>query len=203
LTRTTYKRTSTGLAEYKDAVQRLSKLYSRVRELIARKMLSLRSESISNHEMTEESVGNKVQRFNQALTKFLESRKKMRNGLLVFEKSLHDLERAESSDEISTLMGLTLLSDQREYRNAMIQIAQSYEKELYPIFPEIMGIVKFASLSRESAKWATTLFNYDARTGEDDITRMIIAIRDHDIKRFNEIHNTINSRIEAEELRRH
>jgi chaperonin cofactor prefoldin len=166
-------------------------------------MQSLRSDGLPNHEMSEENVGNKVQRFNQALTKFLESRKKMRNGLLVFEKSLHDLERAESPDEISTLMGLTLLSDQREYRNAMIQIAQSYEKELYPIFPEIMGIVKFASLSKESAKWATTLFNYDARTSEDDITRMIIAIRDHDIKRFNEIHDRVNSKIEAEELRHH
>jgi hypothetical protein len=127
----------------------------------------------------------------------------MKTELSIFEKSLHDLEKADSADEISTLMGLTLLSDQRDYINAMIQIAECYEDELSPTFPEITGIVKFAAQAKESGRWITNLFNYDAGTGEDDITRMIIAIRDHDIERFNEIHDAVNSRIDVEERRRH
>jgi len=199
LSRASPKQVSISLSEFKGAVQRLSKVYARIRTLLTAKARYLRLDSPPNHEMTEESVGEKVQRFSQAMESYLKSRSKMKAELSVFEKSLLDLEKAESVDEISTLMGLTVLTDQREYRNAMIRIMGCYEDELCPLFPEIAGIMRFAAQANEVGKWATKLFDYDPSTREDDLTRMILAIRDHDIDRFNKVHDELVRRLDVEE----
>nr|MDO8100740.1 hypothetical protein [Candidatus Njordarchaeota archaeon] len=201
MSRASPKQVSISLEEFKGAVQRLSKVYARIRTLLTAKARYLRLDSPPNHEMTEEIVGKKFQRFSQAMESYLKSRRKMQAELSVFEKSLRDLEKAESVDEISTLMGLTVLTDHREYRHAMIQIVKCYEDQLCPLFPEIAGIMKFAAQANEVGKWATKLFNYDPSTREDDFTRMIIAIRDHDIDRFNKVHDELIRRIEIEERR--
>lgn len=199
MTRASSKRVSTGLAEFRDAVERLSRLYRRLRELIQKEEESRISKIHLDQEPAEEPTRIKVQRFSQGLTEFLKSRATLKAELKAIEKSIADLEKADSVDEISTLIGLTLLADHREYNHARSRCIKCYENEVHPVMPEISTVVIFADEMNQHGEWVAKLVNYDPTTGEDDFTKMIVAIRDHDLDRFNEIHSELTKRIEIEE----
>lgn len=146
-----------------------------------------------------EGVENRFETFARVLSKFLRLRKKLHTGLKVLGNNLRSLEDAESAGEISTLMGLTVLADQRGYNEAAAELMKSYETELLPIAPELTNLLNIGAQANEAAKMINRLFDNDATTGEDDFTRMMTALRDLNFGKFNEIYKRVKQRIEIEE----
>jgi oligoendopeptidase F len=189
------------LEELKLAVKKLSEIYKRINALISRKQKSYVPSPLSKEENSLEDTERKVQHFGEALMSFLKLRKQVRKKTRVFSEGLKNLQEARDAQEICTLMGLTLLSDRMEYLHAVDGLMTYYEQELSQLMPEIVNAMALAGQINELGKWMEKLFNKDPKTGEDDLTRMIIAIRDRDISKFNYLYDPVERKIEVEETK--
>jgi hypothetical protein len=190
---------SVQLAELKTSIRKLSEIHIKLAALMMRKFAA--RVSGSSFAKTMEGAENRVETFTKVLSKFVRLRKRLHTGMTILGNNLKTLENAESIGEISTLIGLTILGDQREYNEAATDLMKSYEAELLPIVPELTNLLSIGAQAYEAGKMMNRLINYDATTGEDDLIGMMTALRDHDIDKFNEIHNRMKRRIEAEERR--
>jgi hypothetical protein len=186
------------LGELKVAVRKISELSTRMSKLASRK-LTENVETFSGESETQEEIEERVQRLSEALTEFLVLRKRLKARYSAFEKSLEDLERAAEVDEISTLAGFSVLASQKELRSIMDKIVESNLKAPIPQMSEIERVVRLASEARDLGKWMSDMTGYEQTTGDDDFTRMIVAIRDRNMKKFNEIHERMKERLDTEE----
>lgn len=187
------------MEELKLAVKKLNEIYQRINAIIHRRQKSYILSPLSKEENGLENIERKVQNFGEALMSFLRLRKQVRKKTRVFTEGLRNLQEARDANEISTLMGLTLLSDHLEYRYASDKLMMYYQKELSPLMPEIVNTMALAGQINEFGKWMAELSDKDPKTGEDDLTRMILAIRDRDVGRFNSLYDKLERKVEVEE----
>jgi hypothetical protein len=187
------------LQDARTAIRKLNEIYQRMRKLASRKLRSYGSTLFLDQDVREEDIERKVIHFGDALVNFLKIRKKTNASMAALEKGLQNLEGAIDVDEISTLIGLTVLSDRREYNRNAARLRDFYDEEIGPTMPDVTKIVRYANESNDFGKWLDRLLNRDLKRGQDDLTEMIEAIRDLDIKKFNETYEQLVKRIEAEE----
>jgi hypothetical protein len=188
-----------GVLDAKTAIRKLNETYRRMRELSSRKLRSYGATLFLEQNVREEDIERRVKNFGDALANFLRIRKKANASMAALEKGLKDLEGAEDVGEISTLIGLTVLSDRRDYNRNAARLRDYYDEEIGPTMPDVTKIVRYASESIDFGRWLDRLLNRDLKKGQDDLTDMIEAISNLDLNKFNEISERLNKRIEAEE----
>jgi hypothetical protein len=188
-----------GVLDAKTAIRKLNETYRRMRELSSRKLRSYGATLFLEQNVREEDIERRVKNFGDALANFLRIKKKANASMAALEKGLKDLEGAEDVGEISTLIGLTVLSDRRDYNRNAARLRDYYDEEIGPTMPDVTKIVRYASESIDFGRWLDRLLNRDLKKGQDDLTDMIEAISNLDLNKFNEISERLNKRIEAEE----
>jgi hypothetical protein len=186
------------LTDLKAAVRKLSNLSNRIFNLTSKKQLqvfgALEGEGESGANIEEE-----VQHFSEFLADFLKLRKKLRSSFSAFQKSLKDLEGATEADEISTLAGFNVLTGQKEYRRIIDKMMETNSQMKIPKISDVERVIKLAKETDDVGRWMRDMSSYDSETEDDDFTRMIIALRDRNVKGFNEIYEKIEKKIAAEE----
>ena len=182
----------------KVAVKKLSELGNRIFNLMLKKRLQLVG-ALGGERKTREDIEEQVWRFSEALANFLELRKRLRASYSAFEKSLKDLEGATETNEISTLAGLNVLTSQKEYRRLIDKMMETNLQMKIPEMSDIERVVKLANETEDFGKWMGDMADYDSDTEDDDFTRMIIAIRDRNIRGFNNIYEKMERKVVAEE----
>ncbi|WXG43923.1 MAG: hypothetical protein WED04_07830 [Promethearchaeati archaeon SRVP18_Atabeyarchaeia-1] len=187
------------LMELRDAIRKLVGLTRKMRNMAMKRRSP--DPTLVTRGSGEEDVESKVRHFTEALLNYLRLRRELRSSFVAFQNSLANLERAETVEEVSTLMGLTVAAAQEEYRRIQDQIIEQYEKTLFPAMPEIESVIKAAGETKNFSKWMRDISGQDANSGEDDYTRMVAAIRDRNVTKFNEIYEKVKKRIETEERR--
>ena len=182
----------------KAAVKRLAEVVGRLEKLARRRIEEL-GPPLSFDNMNEEDIEKRVIGFSESLIKFLKLRKQLVESQRVMGKSLKGLQNARDDREISTLIGPTLLADQKEYVADNIRLTMCFDKEVAPRSPIISRIVDWSAQVNDFSKWVADLVRRNSERGEDDLTRMIEAITKGDINRFNFIHKELSERLEQEE----
>jgi hypothetical protein len=192
------KRESSELSQLQTAVRKLYEINNRMQALIIKKRYGS-SKSPRDERQGEENIEDRVQRFSEALIEYLKLRRRLRESLAAFQDTLRNLQNAEDVKEISTLMGLSVLASHAEYHRVRRTLMERYENTIFPGLPEVEREVKLAAEMNEFGKWMARITDFNLGSGEDDFTRMIIAIRDRNVDKFNEIYERVLKRIETEE----
>jgi hypothetical protein len=181
------------------ALIKLNDIYSRMQKLASRKMKSYGPSILSQGNISEGDVEQRVKGFSEALTNYLKLRIRTNSALSALANSLKSLKNATDSKEISTLIGLTALSDRNEYNRNAAMLRRYYKEQLEPAIPEMVKVFKWVANLNDFSEWIGKLINRDFTKREDDFTEMILAIRDNDIGKFRTLYDALEARIKIEE----
>jgi hypothetical protein len=189
------------LNRMKSALRKLVEVYDRLDSLTAKKFgpairefspLLNRSSGKGNVERDVRNLEDGLLALIKLVTRRQESFAKVRDVAKRFEGS-------NSVGEITMLIGLTLLPDHKEHVDGLNQIVKISENKILPTLPTLTGLVKLAGELEKLCKWTQQILNCDPDTQEDDILRMVSAIENRDIDRFDNIHEKLDQRLKMEE----
>jgi hypothetical protein len=186
-------------AEIESAVIKLYDMYVRIQKLSYAKLESYGSQLLIRGPVDEKDIVTRVKEFSEALTGFIRLRATADETLDTFGNGLKSLTNAADSKEILALIGLTALSDRKEYNRLTGILRKQYHEKLEPAIPEMKKIFKWIKDSIDFSESIDELINRDLVSNEDEFIGMIIAMRDHDIRRFNELYQELEARIKLEE----
>ena len=192
-------RESHDSAEIKSAVIKLYEIYDRMQKLASLKLKSYGPRLLVQGNISEGDIERRVKEFSEALTSFLKLRIRTNATLAALGNSLKTLTNAADSKEISTLIGLTALSDRKEYNRMAVMLKRYYREQLEPAIPEMVKVFRWVQDFNDFSDWIDRLINRNLANKEDEFTEMIVAIRDHDIAKFSELYERLEERIKLEE----
>lgn len=154
--------------------------------------------SFLQDDSAKESIESMIQHLADATIRLIKIMKKREQTATALTNTIKRFEQSDSVSEISTLIGFTLLTDYKGYSGSIFEITKICESTIFPIFPKLENFIEFSAELDKFSKWLNKVLNHDDSTGEDDISRMIAAIRDLDLNSFNKIYEELNQRIETE-----
>jgi hypothetical protein len=191
---------SAKLAEIKTAMRKLLETNRKLQDLMAAKLQPHfdKFTSFLQDDSAKESIESMIQHLADATISLIKIMKKREQTATALADTIKRFEQSDSVSEISTLIGLTLLTDYKGYLGSMFQITKICEGRIFPTFPKLENFMEFSAELDKFSKWLHGVVNCDDSTEEDDISRMIVAIRDIDLSSFNKIYEELNQRIELE-----
>lgn len=187
-------------ADAKIAVGKLSSIQGRIEALVLRMIIPhiSRFGSFFGRSSAIETAEKDIRQFADALIALIRLTKSQERDLDL-ARIIKNLERSQSFNEIVTLMGLTVLGEYREQAERRGQIMKLWKDEIQPRMQKVVSVAEFGNELTNLSQKVRDLLNYDTATREDDIIRMILAIRDRRFDRFSEIYEKLHQRIETEE----
>lgn len=188
------------MTEIKSAMRKLLETNGKLQDLMAAKLQPHfdKFTSFLQDDSAKESIESMIQRLADSTIRLIKIMKKREQTATALTDTIKRFEQSDSVSEISTLIGLTLLTDYKGYLGSIFEITKLCESRIFPIFPKLENFMEFSAELDKFSKWLNSILNHDDSTGEDDISRMITAIRDLDLNSFNKIYGELNQRIETE-----
>jgi hypothetical protein len=192
---------SAKLAEIKTAMRKLLETNRKLQDVMAAKLQPHfdKFSSLLEDDSSKESIQSRIQHLAEATISLIRIMKNREQTATALTDTIRRFEQSDSASEISTLIGLTLLTDYKGYLGSIFQITKICESRIFPTFPKLENFMEFSAELDKFSKWLHRFLNCDDSTGEDDISRMITAIRDLDLNSFSKIHEDLNRRLEVEE----
>lgn len=188
------------MTEIKSAMRKLLETNGKLQGLMTAKLQPHfdKFTSFLQDDSAKESIESMIQRLADSTIRLIKIMKKREQTATALTDTIKRFEQSDSVSEISTLIGLTLLTDYKGYLGSIFEITKLCESRIFPIFPKLENFMEFSAELDKFSKWLNNVLNHDDSTGEDDISRMITAIRDLDLNSFNKIYEQLNQRIETE-----
>jgi hypothetical protein len=188
------------LLETRNAIQKLLEICGKLENLMTEKLKPPfeRLNPLLREEPGRENIESEIQHLSQDATNLIRITKKRGRYLASFNDALKRFVKSNSVSEISTLIGLTALADYREYLDGISSVSRICQNRIHPAMPKLMQLMDFTIELDKFCKWLHGILNFDEPTGEDDISRMIVAIRDLDLDSYDKIYMGLDKRIEAE-----
>jgi hypothetical protein len=189
------------LQETKLALRKLVEACNRIDILVARefKLKVNEYDSLLSRSSDKESIAREVHNLNQGLSILMKAATKRQESFKNMLDMAKRFEESNSIEEISALMGVTMLSDYKGHIDGLNEIAVICEKKIYPGIPILTNLMAFATELDKICKWMHDILNYDPTTKEDDILRMVSSIRSQDLGQFNAIFGKLDARLATEE----
>jgi hypothetical protein len=194
---------SAKLAEIRNAIRKLLETNRKLQDLMAAKLQPHfdKFTSFIEDDSRKESIESMIQHLAEATISLIKIMKKREQTATALTDTIKRFEHSDSVSEISTLIGFTLLTDYKGYLGSIFQITKICESRVFPTFPKLENFMQFSAELDKFSKWLHGFLNCDDSTGEDDVSRMITAIRDLDLNSFNKIYEELDKRIELERSR--
>jgi hypothetical protein len=186
-----------GLAEAKIAVGKLSAIQGRIDTLMSNMIVPhiLRFSALFEKGYPLESAKKEINRFADALISII-GLTKMQQMEPNIAGTVKNLERSQSFEEITTLLGLTVLGEYRERLDRRAQIMKLWKDDIQPSIRKVMSLAEFGNELSNLSQLIRDLLNYDLSTREDDIIRMMRAIQDQKFDVFEDISRKVQKRLE-------
>jgi hypothetical protein len=114
-------------------------------------------------------------------------------------RTVKNLGRSQTFNEITTLMGLTVLGEYRERLERRAQVMKLWKERIQPQLHKVISLADLGNELTNLSERVRDLLNYDTNTREDDVVRMILAIQDQNFEGFNAICEKVQQRLTIEE----
>jgi predicted transcriptional regulator len=187
-----------SFTEAKIAVGKLSVIHGRIYTLMSNMIAPhiVRFSQLFEKGSPLEGAKKEINRFADALVTIvgLAKTQQMEPNIATTVKNL---ERSQSLEEITTLLGLTVLSEYRERLDRRAQVMKLWKDDIQPSIPKVMFLTGFGNELSNLSQLVRDLLNYDVTTREDDIIRMMRAIQDQKFDVFEEIFRKVQKRLES------
>jgi hypothetical protein len=189
------------LHETKVSIRRLVEVYDRMDRAIESKFNVKIGEygSRSAQSSDKEAITREVRKLNDGLSDLIKVAAKRQESFRNTLEMAKRFEESNSVEEISTLIGVTMLADYKGHADGLDQVSKICESKIYPGIQILTNLVGFAAELDKICKWTHKILNYDPASKEDDIVRMVSSIRSGNIEQFNAIYQRLNQNLGAEE----
>ena len=189
------------LKESKFALRKLVEVCGRI-DVLAEKRFKIEADenrSLLSRSSDKEVIGRELHDLNEGFSTLVKAATKRQESFRNMLEMARRLEESNSAEEISALIGVTMLPDYKSHINGLNEIAKIYERKIHPSIPILTKLTAFANQLDKIREWMHDMLNYDPTAKEDDIARMVSAIKNQDIVQFNAIFGKLDTRLMAEE----
>jgi hypothetical protein len=160
-----------------------------------------RYDSLLTRSSDKQAIAREVQNLNEGLSTLIKTETKRQQSFQNMLEMAKRFEESNSIEEISTLIGVTMLADYKGHADGLNEVVKTCESKIYPGIPILTNLMAFAAELDKICKWTHEILNYDSTAKEDDIIRMVSAIRSQNLDQFNNIYERLDQRLRMEENR--
>jgi hypothetical protein len=189
------------LSETKIALRKLVEVYNRINSLMAKRFDPKTDEysSLLTRSSDTDKIEREVRSLNEGLSALIRMATRRQQSFKNVLEMAKRFEESNSVEEICTLIGLTMLADYKGHADGLNQVAKICESKIYPSIPILTNLMIFAGELEKVCVWTHEILNYDPATEEDDIIRMISALKNRDLDQFNSVYEKLDQRLKIEE----